>query len=115
MVNESNSRTWATLAHVTALLGGGAGGLPAFLGPLIIFLVFRDKDPFVRQHAVASLNFQISILIYAAVSVVLFLVVIGIFLLIALGIAWLVLGIKGAIAASRGESFTYPFTINFVK
>lgn len=91
------------------------GGLPAFLGPLIIYLVYRDKDSYVRHHASESLNFQISILIYAAISAVLILVLIGFLLLPIVGIAWLVLGIRAAIAAADGQLYRYPFTMRFVR
>lgn len=91
------------------------GGLPAFLGPLVIFLVYRDKDPYVRYHAVESLNFQISTLIYAGISALLILVLIGFLLLPLVGIAWLVLSIRAAIAAADGQLYRYPFTIRFIR
>lgn len=90
------------------------GGLPAFLGPLVIFLVFRHKDAYVRHHAVESLNFQISVLIYAAISAILIFVLIGFLLLPIVGVAWLVLSIRAAIAAADGQLYRYPFTIRFV-
>jgi uncharacterized Tic20 family protein len=78
----------------------------------------------VRRHAVESLNFQISILIYgvvgAIVAFVVALVTFGIGLLvivpvaIAAAIAVLVLIILATMAASRGEDYRYPLTIRFI-
>ncbi len=120
--SSPDDNTWALAAHVGALLASAFFGL-GFVAPLIIMLVKSDS-PFVRRHAVESLNFQISVLIYvvvgAIVAVVLTLVTFGIGLVvvipiaIAAGIAWLVLVILATIKASQGEDYRYPLTIRFV-
>ena len=58
-----------------------AGRTLAFLGPLIVMLIKGNESPYVRRQAVESLNFQLSILIYAIVSVVLIIVLVGFILL----------------------------------
>lgn len=55
------------------------------LAPLAVLLFKGNDSAFVRRHAVESLNFQITALIYAAICVVLAFVLIGFVLLIALG------------------------------
>lgn len=110
----SESRNWAMATHLTALLGGFAGGLPAFVGPLVIWLMKRDQDGFIAEHAKEALNFNLSVLLYALISFVLSFILIGIPFLIAIGIAWLVLTIMAAIRASNGEGYRYPLTIRFV-
>ena len=43
-----------------------------FLCPLVIWLLFRATGPsIVRRHALESLNFQLSLLIYTAVAIIL--------------------------------------------
>ncbi|HET8605233.1 MAG TPA: DUF4870 domain-containing protein [Marmoricola sp.] len=106
-------RLWSGAAHWSALVASVVGGL-AFLGPLIVMLVKGNESVWVRRQAVESLNFQLSVLIYGIVSVVLCLLLIGFFLLLALGIFWLVLTILGAVRASNGEDFRYPLTIRMV-
>lgn len=106
-------RAWASAAHWSALVASVLGGL-AFLGPLLVLLVKGDESPWVRRHAMESLNFQISILIYAIVSAVLILLLVGFLLLIAVGVAWVVLTITGAVRASSGEDYRYPLTIRMV-
>jgi uncharacterized Tic20 family protein len=85
-----------------------------FLAPLLVLLVKGKESPFVRRHAVESLNFQISLLIYLIASGILVLLIIGIFLLIALGIFALVVIILATIAASNGQDYRYPLTIRLI-
>jgi uncharacterized Tic20 family protein len=104
----SDSRGWSAAAHLIPLLG------LSFLGPLIVWLIKRDEDPFVEEHAREALNFQISVLIYAIISGFLVIIVIGIFLLIALAIFAFVVSIIAAIKAANGELYRYPLTIRLI-
>ncbi len=86
------------------------------IGPLVLFLVVKD-DPgkqFTRHHALEALNFHITLAIAGVVSAILVIVLIGILMLAALGVAGVVLGIVAAVAASRRESYRYPFTLRLV-
>ena len=106
-------RTWAVLAHLTAFLT--AWFAFGFIGPLVILLVRGDRSPFVRNHAVEAVNFNLSVLIYAAISTVLVFVLIGIPMLIVLGLIYLVTVITAASRASAGRPYRYPITIRFVR
>ncbi len=108
----SEERTWALIAHVGTLVA--AWFAMGFLCPLIIMLTKGNDSAFVRRHAVESLNFQISLLIYLLISGVLVLLVVGIFMLIALGIFALVVIILATMAASNGQDYRYPLTIRMV-
>jgi uncharacterized Tic20 family protein len=82
---------------------------------LIIWQIKKDQHPFVDRHGKESLNFQISMLIYSAISVPLILACgIGLVLLPAVVIADVVFVIIAAIKASQGEEYRYPITIRFV-
>jgi uncharacterized Tic20 family protein len=105
-------RNWALASHVGTFVA--AWFAMGFLCPLIIMLTKGNESPFVRRHAVESLNFQISLLIYLAVSAVLILVVIGIFLMIAVGIFAFVVIILATIKAANGEDYRYPLCIRLV-
>jgi uncharacterized protein len=111
-MGPQDEKLWATLTHLSPLVAGIVG-LP-FLGPLIIYLVLRERGPFVRWHAAQSLNFQLTVLIAYIVSALLTIVLIGFLLLLAVAIASLVFMILAAIAANRGEYYRYPATIQFV-
>ncbi len=116
------SRNWAMAAHLSALAGVLLGGIPAFLGPLIIWLLRRDAgDPFVTGHARNALNFNLSVIIYVVVAVLLTIVTLGLALLVVLPLAlvafigYLVVTIRAALAASLGEEYRYPLTIALVR
>ena len=68
-----------------------------------------------RANAVESLNFNLSWLLYAIVSVILIFVGIGILLLLALGIAYVILIVIASIRANNGELYRYPLTIRLVR
>jgi uncharacterized protein len=108
----SEECTWALMAHIGTLVA--AWFAMGFLAPLLVLLIKGKDSPFVRRHAVESLNFQISLLIYLVASAILVLILIGIAMLIALGIFALVVIILATLAASRGEDYRYPLTIRLV-
>jgi len=108
-----DERTWGGAAHWGALLAALVGGL-AFLGPLLVLLIKGNESQWVRRQSVESLNFQISILIYAIVSGLLLLVLIGFVLLPLVGLFWLIFTIIGSVRASNGEDYRYPLTIRMV-
>jgi uncharacterized protein len=121
-------RGWGIAAHLAGL---GAALLTAavfgFLGPLLVWLLKRDQQPFIDHHAKEALNFQLSVLVYLAGAAVLAIpaFIVGVLTLgvglVALAIlvgaavlAWFVLPIVAAVKASNGEGFRYPLTIRFV-
>ena len=112
-MSPQDEKTWATLVHLAPVLAAMVG-IP-FLGPLIVFLIFKDRGPFVRFHAAQALNFQIIVTIAFWVFGLLSFVLIGIPFLIATGIAWVVLSIMAAIKANNGEWYRYPMTPDWVK
>jgi uncharacterized protein len=112
-LSPDQERLWAMLAHLLSFVA--AYLFLGFVAPLVVLLVFGPRSAYVRAHAVESLNFNLSWLLYAIVSVVLFVIGIGILLLLALGIAYVVLVVIASIRANNGEFFRYPLTIRFVR
>ena len=92
-----------------SLLANLGGIFFSFVPPLIIWLMYKDRDPFVRRHAQQALNFQIVLLIAIFASVLLMLVIIGFFTLPVVLIGGVVFPILASIAANKGEEYTYPF------
>lgn len=101
-------RSSASMAHWLAIL-------ISWIGPLIIMNTVEARNPWVRKHAVNSLNFEFAIIVGVVLSIPLMFVLIGFLTLPALAVADLVYRIKAAGAASRGEDFKYPFSINLVR
>lgn len=104
------------LAHVVA---GGAtllsGGTLGFVAALVMYLVYRDRGPFVRAHVTNALNVQILIGIGLVISAVLFVVLIGFITYPIVYVVGVVLHVVGLIKAMNGEWWTPPLTPAFVK
>lgn len=112
MLSPADERTWGAGAHWSALVALLIG-LP-FLGPLLVLLIYGNKSAWVRRQAVESLNFQLSMIIYAIVSAILIIVLIGFFLLLAVGAISIIMPIVAAVKVNNGEDFRYPITIRMV-
>ncbi|MFV1964993.1 MAG: DUF4870 domain-containing protein, partial [Pirellulaceae bacterium] len=65
---SSDERQWAMFAHLAAL--SGYIGIPFgnIIGPLIVWMIKKDESSFVDDQGKESLNFQISMLIWIAIS-----------------------------------------------
>lgn len=120
--SDADRRNWAVGAHLSALVASFFG--LAVLGPLVVYLIKKDEDQFIGEHAREALNFQLTWLVggFAAgvAAIIITLVTVGIGLIVfipaAIGfaIAWLVFMIKASMAASRGEYYRYPLTVRVV-
>ncbi|MBL7033138.1 MAG: DUF4870 domain-containing protein [Candidatus Delongbacteria bacterium] len=109
------TRQWAMICHLAALSGLLANGVGFLVGPLAVWLVKREDDPFIDDQGKEAVNFQITMFIAAFVSALLILVLIGIGLLILVGVSMVVFPIIAAIKASEGEFYRYPISIRFIK
>jgi uncharacterized Tic20 family protein len=106
-LTDADRRMWAMLAHLGGIVLG-------FIAPLIVWLIYKDRDQFVKDQSVEALNFQITIAIGFVASSVLMIVLIGFFTFFAVWIAALVFSIIGGMAANRGENYRYPFTLRLI-
>lgn len=111
--SSHEERQWAMFAHL-ATLSGLIIPLGSLLGPLIVWLIKKDTMPFVNDQGKEALNFNITMLIAVVISGLLTLILIGFLLLLVVGLAWLVLTVMAAMAANRGESYRYPFTLRLI-
>ena len=109
-----DERNWAMLSHLLALVGYVAVPFGNVIAPLIIYLVKKDESPFVADQARESLNFQISVCIYALISGVLVLILIGLLLLAVVGVAGIVLTIIASVKAANGVAYRYPLTLRLI-
>ena len=107
LMSPEDQRLWATLGHLS-------GVLFHLLGPLVLFLVVKDRGPYVRRQAAEALNFWITVDIALLVSGLLVLVLIGIVGLVVIPIAAIVLAIVAAVATNRGEEYRYPVNLRLV-
>jgi uncharacterized Tic20 family protein len=120
---NGDQQMWSVLAHASAFIQ--LLGIPSLVGPLVVWLIKRD-DPVVEPHARAALNFQLSLLIYTVAGIVLAilaaLTIVGlglsvmiILFLIVLVILELLFALLASIAASKGQLYTYPLSLELIK
>ncbi len=107
-MSPSDEKLWSTLVHLGGLFFG-------FLAPLVGYLVLKDRGPFVRAHTATALNFQLTLLIAYVVGGILTIVFIGFLILFAAYVLNIVFCIIAAVKANRGEWYTYPLTIPFLR
>jgi uncharacterized Tic20 family protein len=102
-VLRDDERTWAVLAHL-----GGVVLVVVF--PLIIRATAGKTSAFVKDQATEALNFQLTVLVAALVSLFLWVILIGILMSIVVGVASLVFIIMAALQAHAGIRHRYPVT-----
>ena len=110
---SADSRNWGVLTHMSAFVM--LFGIPSVIGPVILWAIKKEADPFVDFHGKEAVNFNISFLIYAVVSAVLVLLLVGVILLPVVLLTWFVLVIVASVKAGSGEYYRYPFTIRWVQ
>ena len=106
-----------------ALFGVMAPGVGNILGPLLVWVILKDRLPLVDRHGKEAVNFNISLVIYSlvagAVATALVFVIIGVFLLPLVGIAFYIMSILfpvlAGLKANEGGFYFYPLTIRFIK
>ena len=115
-VSPETERTLGAVAHgaplVAMVLSAGTLG---FVASLVVYLIYKDKGPFVRRHAANSLNVQLITLVYLIVSVPLMLVLVGFATALAAVIFAFVVHLIGTLKAFNGEWWDPPFTPSWIK
>lgn len=83
--------------------------------PVILWQVWREKDPYIDTMGREAVNFQLSMMLYYIICFVLFFVLIGMVLIFAAMIFHLTYIIIGSVQTSRGSNYRYPIIIRFIK
>ena len=116
-VINKDARMWAMFCHLAGLFAlfpivPVIGGV---IGPLIVWQMKKDDSPFIDEQGKEAVNFQISILIYFLVSILLCIVCVGAFLVAAIIFFFFVFLLIAAVKANNGYHYRYPLTIRFIK
>ncbi len=115
-LSEPAGRLWATLTHLSALIGVAVGaGFIGWLGPLLILIALGRRSAFVAEHARMTLNFQITMFAVAVAGAALWIFGIGFLLTAAVYVVTIVLSIIAAVAANAGRPYRYPLSIPFLR
>ncbi|QSR30450.1 hypothetical protein CFI00_08020 [Nocardioides sp. S5] len=125
-MSPQDERTWGAISHAGAVVAMiCSAGFLGFIASIAVYVIHKDRGPFVRAHAANSINIQISMFIWLVVATVVY-VVLGV---LTLGIGFLVLlpiflvplvvagvlHVIGAVKAYNGEWWNPPLTPAFVK
>jgi uncharacterized protein len=113
-VLSETERNWAMFCHLSAFAGFffPFGGI---IGPLICWLSKKDESTWINENGKASLNFQLSILLYIVLCIPMVFITVGIPIIVILGTLKIVFITIGSIKASKGEEFSYPLSIPFIQ
>ena len=103
---KQEDRTMAMFCHLGGIFGG-------FILPLIIWVTKKEESSFIDHHGKEALNFQITMMIAHLVAGMLacFTLFISTIAVAAIAITF---SIIAAMAANRGERYSYPMTIRFI-
>jgi len=106
-------RTYAVFTHLS-LAAVLVIAVPVVV-PLVMWLIKREKSPFIDDHGKEAINFQISLLLYNLVGLVLTpLCGIGFVVFAAVAVLGVVGVIMASVASSKGRLFRYPACIRLV-
>jgi uncharacterized Tic20 family protein len=110
---EAQTRQWAVFLHLS-VFAGYVVPLAGLVVPIVIWQLKKAELPGLDAHGKVVVNWIISSILYAVVSVVLVFVLIGIPMLVALGVLCVVFPIIGAVKANEGQVWKYPLSIPFL-
>ena len=115
-MSAEDERTWGAISHAGAVIAMiCSAGFLGFLASIAVYVIYKDRGPFVREHTRQALNFQLTLLIAYVVGGILSTIFIGFLVLAAAGILSIIFSIIAGIAANKGEWYRYPLTIEFIR
>jgi hypothetical protein len=111
---SESERNWAMFCHLSAF-AGFFFPFGSIIGPMICWLSRKDESAWVNFNGKASMNFQLSILLYIVLLIPLCFIIVGIPFVVFLGVLKIVCIVIASIRASKGEKFKYPLSIPFIQ
>jgi len=101
-------RVVASAMHLWPLAIAVLGPIAPFL-PLVLWLGFRARSPFIDDHGREVINAQLTILILLLV------ICVGWIVLVPWMLVWLVSLVRGTVAAAGSEIFRYPLVLRVIR
>ena len=107
---SQDDRTMAMIGHLSGIL-------VSFVGPLVVWLMNKDKADkgWLNDQAKEALNFQITVLIAWFAAGILAVIAIGLLLMPVIWIGNLILCILAGMKANEGVAYRYPFALRLIK
>lgn len=95
------------------------GLLTSFIVPLVLWLIYKDRSPYLNEHAKAALNWQILLLPgYVVAWIIMVIPIIGFLgglLQLAVFVINAIFCILSAVAASDRQPARYPVNVGIIK
>ncbi|MDP3312234.1 DUF4870 domain-containing protein [Lutibacter sp.] len=123
MITQSD-KNYSSLTHLSGF-AGWFFPLGNIIAPLILWTAKKNESDYINEHGKSAINFQLSILVYcflvALLIIPITILTLGIglvaFLLAIIPAILLkiILIINASIKATHGETYHYPFSIEFIK
>ncbi|MGR8919802.1 MAG: DUF4870 domain-containing protein, partial [Gammaproteobacteria bacterium] len=107
-------RNTAMFCHLAGLLGYVVP-FGNVAGPLALWLMNRERHPYINEQGREALNFQLSILVYLLLAFSLVLALVGLVLLPVVILLQLTMTLLAAYRSAQGEAFRYPLTLRFIR
>ncbi len=99
--------------HLSAL-AGYVIPFDSLPGSLMVWLIKKDEMPFVNIQDKEALNFQITMVIAAIISLVRLFVIIGFILIWIVGVVDLIFIILATVQVSQGIDYRYPLALRLI-
>ena len=115
-LSQQEEKTWSMLTHGIVLAATVfSGGVLGIVAAIVMYVLYKDRGPYVRAQTTAALNIQIMTVIGGIISIVLMVVFIGFITIFLVGIYALVMHVIGIVKANNGEWWDPPLTYRFIK
>lgn len=118
---SDSDRLVAMFCHLSGIISWVlSGGLLPFVGPLIVWLIYKDTDPFVRRAAAGSFNFHVVATLVGIAFWLLTVLTLGLAMIITIPLGLVVSAlylwwtISATLKANRGEPYRYPVEIKIL-
>ncbi|MCQ4348587.1 DUF4870 domain-containing protein [Pseudomonas stutzeri] len=110
---DAEARKWAMFCHYAAFAWVLAPMIGNVIGPLVVWQLKRESDPYVDSQGREALNFQITVSLALLACAALAWIAFPLATLVSVGA--LVLTVIGGIRANEGRPWRYPFCIRFLR
>lgn len=108
-----DERKYSLLLHLSQLLNVLMPPV-GWLMPVIMWVVYKDENQFIRDNGRMAVNWIISNIIYYIILIPLCFIIIGIPFVVVLGILDVVFCIIAGVKASEGRVWKYPLSFNIL-
>ncbi|WP_369066805.1 DUF4870 domain-containing protein [Kocuria carniphila] len=117
---QNDEKTVAILTHLSGPIAAIISvGWLGFLGPLIVWFIYKDKSPFLRAASAGAFNFNVTLWIINVIGwICIFTVIlfpVGLVLIAAYWVLLLVCHIVAAVRANNGEVYRYPMQLPILR